>query len=53
MDFFKDAGALLREAVPECGNFRIKTEMAVGIYANVFSSLKSKYECGFLVKSFY
>lgn len=43
MDFLKDAGGLVREAVPECGNFRIKTKIAVGIHANVFASLKSKY----------
>jgi len=31
------------EALQEGGNFRIKTKMAVGIHANMFASLKSKY----------
>lgn len=43
MDFLKDARELVRESVPECRNFGIKTKMAVGIHASMFASLKSKH----------
>lgn len=43
IDFLRDTWVLGRDAVPECGNFRIKTKMAVGIQGNVFASLKTKY----------
>lgn len=33
----------MKEGVPECQDFGIKTKRAVGVLANVLASLKSNY----------
>lgn len=43
MVFLKDAKMFVKEGVPECRDFGIKTKMSVGILANVLASLKSNY----------
>lgn len=39
----KRSGSVSEGGCTKCGNFGIKTKMAVGTHANVFASLKSKY----------
>lgn len=34
----------MRDAVPECGNFRRKAKMAVGVQENLFASPKTKVD---------